>query len=53
MSIKFERKIQQLGSKSMCVTIPQEIVKALKIKKHELVEMHLEEDSKIVIEKKR
>jgi antitoxin component of MazEF toxin-antitoxin module len=52
MIVKFQRKLQQLGNKSICVTIPEEIVRTLNLKKHETVDLYLDRNGEIVIEKR-
>ena len=51
MSIKVETTLQQVSTVTLTTTIPQPIVKALNLKKGDKLEMYVDENDRIIIEK--
>ncbi len=51
MPIKFETALQKVSTVTLTVTIPQPIVKALNLKKGDKLEMYVDENNLIVMEK--
>ena len=54
MPLKLETKLQQIGtSGTLVTTIPKPIVKHLGLKKGDKLEMHLDENDRLIIEKQK